>query len=72
MLLQKYLELSYVNQYSKKKRQFISLMPTNLYGPHDNFDEINSHVIPGLISRMHKSKLKKDKEIKKVSKHFNL
>ena len=39
-----------------------NLMPTNLYGPHDNFDEISSHVIPGLISRMHKSKLKKDKE----------
>ena len=39
-----------------------NLMPTNLYGPHDNFDEINSHVIPGLISRMHKSKLNKEKE----------
>ncbi|OUX18464.1 MAG: hypothetical protein CBE17_01820 [Gammaproteobacteria bacterium TMED257] len=39
-----------------------NLMPTNLYGPHDNFDEINSHVIPGLISRMHKSKLNKDNE----------
>ena len=39
-----------------------NLMPTNLYGPHDNFDEINSHVIPGLISRMHKSKLNRDKE----------
>lgn len=33
-----------------------NLMPTNLYGPNDNFSEINSHVIPGLIARMHKAK----------------
>lgn len=31
-------------------------MPTNLYGPYDNFSEDSSHVIPGLIRRMHKSK----------------
>lgn len=31
---------------------FRSLMPTNLYGPHDNFDSRTSHVIPGLIRRM--------------------
>jgi GDP-L-fucose synthase len=31
---------------------FISAMPTNLYGPHDNFDLETSHVIPGLIARM--------------------
>jgi len=36
----------------------INLMPTNLYGPNDNFSENESHVIPGLISRMHKAKLK--------------
>lgn len=34
----------------------INLMPTNLYGPNDNFDQINSHVIPGLISRMSEAK----------------
>ena len=50
---------AYRKQYG---RDWISAMPTNLYGPHDNFDEINSHVIPGLISRMHKSKLNKDNE----------
>ena len=32
-------------------------MPTNLYGPNDNFSEKDSHVIPGLIKRMHKSKI---------------
>tara|TARA_Y100000590_G_scaffold60472_1_gene64417 strand:- start:8987 stop:9913 length:927 start_codon:yes stop_codon:yes gene_type:complete len=35
----------------------INLMPTNLYGPNDNFDETSSHVIPGLIRRMYDSKL---------------
>lgn len=34
----------------------INLMPTNLYGPNDNFSETESHVIPGLISRMNKAK----------------
>ena len=32
-------------------RRWISLMPTNLYGPHDNFDLSNSHVLPALIRR---------------------
>ena len=31
-------------------------MPCNLYGPNDNFSELDSHVIPGLISRMHNAK----------------
>ena len=35
----------------------INLMPTNLYGPNDNFDESSSHVIPGLIRRMYDAKL---------------
>ncbi len=40
--------------------KIINLMPTNLYGPGDNFNHTNSHVIPGLISRMHKAKKKKE------------
>ncbi len=36
---------------------FRSVMPTNLYGPNDNFDEKNSHVIPGLIRRFHIAKI---------------
>jgi GDP-L-fucose synthase len=43
------------------KKQFghniLNLMPTNLYGPNDYFSPLDSHVIPGLISRMHLSKL---------------
>jgi GDP-L-fucose synthase len=35
---------------------FISVMPTNLYGPGDNYDLNNSHVIPGLIRRFHEAK----------------
>ncbi len=34
----------------------LDIMPTNLYGPNDNFSENESHVIPGLISRMHSAK----------------
>ncbi len=39
--------------------KIINLMPTNLYGPNDNFSDTESHVIPGLISRMHKAKKSK-------------
>ncbi len=34
----------------------ISVLPTNLYGPHDNFSATDSHVLPGLIRRMHDAK----------------
>ena len=39
-----------------------NLMPTNLYGPNDNFSEMDSHVIPALIHRMHKAKEQKHSE----------
>ena len=42
--------------------KIINLMPTNLYGPNDNFDGLNSHVIPGLIFRMNKAKENGDDE----------
>ena len=35
---------------------FISAMPTNLYGPGDNFDELNGHVLPSLMRRFHEAK----------------
>lgn len=35
---------------------FISVMPTNLYGPHDNFDLQNSHVLPAMIRKFHEAK----------------
>lgn len=38
-------------------RDYVSVMPTNLYGPGDNFDPEGSHVIPGLLRRFHEAKL---------------
>ena len=35
----------------------VSLMPTNLYGPGDNFDTVNSHVLPALLRRFHEARL---------------
>lgn len=45
---------SYNEQYGTN---FISLMPTNLYGPNDNFDLENSHVLPAMMRRFHEAKL---------------
>lgn len=44
---------SYNRQYN---RQYISAMPTNLYGPNDNYDLNNSHVLPALIRKAHEAK----------------
>lgn len=45
---------AYARQYGKN---FISAMPTNLYGPNDNYDLHNSHVLPALIRKVHEAKL---------------
>lgn len=42
---------------------FVSVMPTNLYGPNDNFDLQNSHVLPALIRKIHEAKTKRKKEV---------
>jgi GDP-L-fucose synthase len=42
---------------------FISVMPTNLYGPEDNFDLVSSHVIPALIAKAHATKADPDAQI---------
>jgi GDP-L-fucose synthase len=42
------------NQYGK---DYVSLMPTNLYGTHDNFDLNTSHVLPAMIRKFHEAKL---------------
>ena len=44
-------------------RDYRSVMPTNLYGPNDNFHLENSHVIPGLIRRFHDSKISQQEEV---------
>jgi GDP-L-fucose synthase len=45
---------NYYNQYGDC---FISCMPTNLYGPNDNYDLYNSHVLPALIRKFHEAKV---------------
>jgi GDP-L-fucose synthase len=42
---------------------FISVMPTNLYGPNDNFDLETSHVLAALIRKAHEAKTRKDREL---------
>lgn len=47
----------------KYGRNFISAMPTNLYGPGDNFDLQNSHVLPALLRKVHEAKASRAKEV---------
>jgi GDP-L-fucose synthase len=55
---------SYYRQYGSN---FISVMPTNLYGPNDNFDLNTSHVLPALIRKFHESTLRQaQREISSV------
>ena len=42
---------------------FISAMPTNLYGPNDNFDLTSSHVLPALLRKAHEAKTKGDRQL---------
>ena len=51
---------SYNRQYG---RQYISVMPTNLYGPNDNYDLATSHVLPALIRKAHEAKQRGDAEL---------
>ena len=48
---------SYRNQYQKK---WISVMPTNLFGPKDNFSKESSHVLPAMIRKFHDAKIKNE------------
>lgn len=51
---------AYRKQYG---RDFISAMPTNLYGPRDNFHLDNAHVLPAMIHKFHLAKIKKQAEV---------
>ena len=51
---------SYYRQYGC---EFISLMPTNLYGPNDNYDLKTSHVLPALIRKFYEAKIDQKKEV---------
>jgi GDP-L-fucose synthase len=55
---------SYNRQYgSTHNVEYRSVMPTNLYGPGDNYDSKNSHVIPALIKKFHEAKIKKKPKV---------
>jgi GDP-L-fucose synthase len=51
---------AYAREYGKT---FLSAMPTNLYGPGDNFDLTNSHVLPALLRKVHEAKERGDREV---------
>ena len=51
---------------------FISVMPTNLYGPNDNFDLEKSHVLPALLRKIHLAKLLNENDTKAVLNDLNL
>ena len=51
---------SYNRQYGTN---FIACMPTNLYGPNDNFDLQTSHVLPAMIRKFHEAKVKEEKTV---------
>ena len=51
---------AYRDEYGKSA---ISAMPTNLYGPGDNFDPESSHALPGMITKFHRAKVKGEKEV---------
>lgn len=56
---------NYNRQYEKSHGiDYRCIMPTNLYGPGDDYHDKNSHVIPGLIKRFHLAKIKKKQNVK--------
>jgi len=52
---------AYNKQY---KTKYLSLMPTNTYGPNDNYDKLNSHFFPALIKKAHECKIHNNKVFK--------
>jgi len=51
------------NYWRQHKKRFISAMPTNLYGPGDDFHPETSHVIPGMMRRFHEAKVAQTSEV---------
>jgi GDP-L-fucose synthase len=51
------------NYYKQYGCNFFSVMPTNMYGPNDNYDLQNSHVLPALIRKFHEAKISNQEEV---------
>jgi len=60
---------SYNRQYGTN---FISVMPTNLYGPNDSYDLMDSHVLPALIRKLHLAKLLSGSKYDEIIKDFQI
>ncbi len=60
---------SYNRQYGTN---FISVMPTNLYGPNDHYDLMDSHVLPALIRKSHLAKLLSESKYDEILKNFQI
>ena len=62
--LAKIVGLKSLEYYNRQfKTNYVALMPTNLYGPGDNYDSNHSHVIPGLIRKVHEAKENGNEEV---------
>jgi len=59
------------NYYRQYGSNFISVMPTNLYGPNDNFDLKTSHVLPALIRKFHLAKCLENNDWETIRRDFN-
>ena len=59
------------NYYRQYGSNFISVMPTNLYGPNDNYDLEKSHVLPALIRKMHLGKCLENNDWEGIAKDLN-
>jgi GDP-L-fucose synthase len=56
--------LETINAYRKQyRRRWISVMPTNLYGPNDNFDENSGHVLPSLIAKFERARRESSSQV---------
>ncbi|MHC1706662.1 MAG: GDP-L-fucose synthase family protein [Bacteroidales bacterium] len=58
------------NYYRQYGCDYLSVMPTNLYGPNDNYNLETSHVLPALIRKMYLSKCLEDKELRRIEKNL--
>jgi len=59
---------NYYNQYGCN---FVSVMPTNLYGPHDNFNLETSHVHPAIMRKMHLAKCLENNDLESIRRDLN-
>ena len=60
--LSKIVGIELAKNINKEGVNIVNLIPSNLYGPSDNFDFLKSHVVPGLVAKLHNAKINNDKD----------